>query len=66
MEMLTTTAHSNYSVLVCPHLEYAAPIWDSHFIKDTNNSYSLPLIHQACAHTNAFQSSLYLSSSVSV
>ena len=25
-----------YSVLACPHLEYAAPIWDPHFIKDTN------------------------------
>ena len=25
-----------YSVLVRLHLEYAAPIWDPHFIKDTN------------------------------
>ena len=25
-----------YIVLVCPHLEYAAPIWDSHLIKATN------------------------------
>ena len=109
-----------YSVFVRPHLEYAAPIWDPHFIKDTNklesvqrfalkmfknngtylldlsqlptlenhglylklctlyktiygnfyfpsnvfvphvnrHSYSLPLIHQLCAHTNAFQSGI--------
>ena len=25
-----------YSVLVCPHLEYAATIWDPHLIKDIN------------------------------
>ena len=25
-----------YSVLVHPHLEYVAPIWDQHLIKDTN------------------------------
>ena len=119
-----------YSVLVRSHLEYAAPIWDPHFIKDTNklesvqrfalkmclkqwdlgyqdlldlsqlpnlenrrlylklctlyknytlllllslqciphvnrHSYSLPSIHQPCAHTNAFQSS-FVPSSVSV
>ena len=25
-----------YSVLIRPHLEYVTPIWDLHFIKDTN------------------------------
>ena len=120
-----------YSVLVRPHLEYAAPVWDPHLTKYTNKlesvqkfalkmclkqwdlgyqdlldlsqlptlenrrlylklctlykiihgyfyfppnvfvpqvsrqSYSLPLLHQPHAHTNAFQSS-FVPSSVSV
>ena len=38
MVMLIITVYilELYSVLVGPHLEYAAPIWDPHLIKDTN------------------------------
>ena len=34
-----------YKLLVRPHLEYAAPVWSPHLVKDTNNlemSRSLP------------------------
>ena len=34
MAVLMTTSY--YSVLVLPHLEYAAPIWDPHLIQDSN------------------------------
>ena len=37
MVMLIITVYLNCIVyFVHPHLEYAAPIWDPHLIKDTN------------------------------